>query len=154
MRYAGNIPVRIRTRGTVRIEPCQKANYAWIRPRPSRVRMRKITVQLSRRKHGDLVGRHRLHLPLALIGGEEKEAVLPLNYLGDRNRAADRASKLVSFEDFARLTILIVEKAVGIKCVVAQELKQSAVILVCPRLGNCADDPTGVAAVLGSTVAG
>src|SRR6266566_3227097 len=91
-------------------------------------------------------------LALSLVTREEEEPVFAIDQMGYRNRAANRAAKLVALQDRARIAQFVVEKIAGIECVVANIVIQAAVQRVRARLDDLRDRAAPIAAVFSRVV--
>ena len=117
-------------------------------------RLGKISLELRRGVDGKRSGVYGLDLALAGVTGEPEELVLPVHYVRNDHRPAQGNAELVPLEHLLGHSVAIIEIAIGIKGLIAQEIINTPVDVVGAGLGDDAHDATGVAPVFRRVVAG
>src|SRR5262249_6423616 len=87
---------------------------------------------------------------------KEEVAILAVDHMRHRERSAKRAAELITLQCVSRKRCrrILVEIAVGVESVVAQEIKRGAMQVACARLRRNSDHAAGISAVLRRIVAG
>jgi hypothetical protein len=93
-----------------------------------------------------------LGLFLALIANEKEEAVLSMEKVGNGDRSAKGAAKLVAFQHFPWNTRFIIKKRVGIERVISNEIESAAMPLIGSRFDNFGDNAAAIPAVFGGVI--